>query len=1574
MKKNILKRLTAFAAAMTMIGISFPSGGVLNGLPYIFGTAAAADDTGDIRNANDGYVEIDSWDELKTCVFNSVPSETTKIRLTGNVHLEDLGINSGLPGDSITVKRDTNIEIDLNKWSIYRESIDGVNEGSIIVVEEGASLTITDTISTHFGEIRGGLSENGGGIINYGTLSITNAAITGNAAVAAEDSDEYGGCGGGIANYGKLYLYNVKIHDNHAIGYDLDENNRNEGNGGGIANYGEMYIYPGTVLSGNSATDNGGGIYNAAGSVCEISSTLITENRAKNFGGGICSYSSGTITDTQITENVSGCGGGLYHGGDKPLHLKGTTSVESNAARKAGGVYQDYLIYVYDSIKVRGNKGSDYYLSGTQQIHTQRLNNDAIIFVTAEHTPRRITWGFKENNPDIASDYEKYSKIFAGNHAFRIDCLLENVTEEKGEIVLDPMTDVLFVDRFWDNDAALAVDHIIYAQSDYIRNISDAAATNKLEGGYYYVLDKDTTFDERLVIDGTVNIILTKDHDLRCNKGIHVGENSTLNIYGRFADDDDLGSGKLRAEVDNSDNAAIGGDKWEKAGQINIYSGNITAVSTGGYGAAIGGGLGMSRDNKWKTGSPRGIAIYGGTVDAYENNSSPAIGGGRYGISSWENGIKIYGGKVLAQGHVGIGDSADLYDPDTPPIEIYGGEVNAQGQGGAGIGSLECNNCRINIHGGFVKAVSKGASRCAAGIGSGRDHDQSGDINITGGIVLASSFSGAGIGAGIEGNAGNINITGGVVDSRSLGGGAGIGGGKYGNGGVVTVEGETTTVFAISCKYDDSWQTTHKWAGYGNVTPTAPYGVNVGGKAFTVLVAFIYDLARDSEYSGAGIGGGFEGDGNTVNINGGRVVASASDEEACAIGYGDDGTSSGNVKVYDNAKVSAGNDKDSAAPKAKEKRNSSCKENRYVCVEPCDHSSCKGVYINSRYHDVKCEYCGKCVRTEEHTFLTGETPQYSECSVCGGTATESSLKLIQKNPDGSEKTDIIKLPKNYVYTIPECTSAPEGYEFIYWIERNDVYLPGDTINVNYNTLTAVYLHTVPTQYIGKDGKPAEVSARQLTNDVICLPEGIYVADSDLTMNTYNGLVIKGNVKLILADGKTVDIPEHNDRHISVTYDNTNRGTLSIYGQEQQTGKLSVDGTAELTGYHQYGGKVEQTWSGVVINGECQIERGSFSTATLYVKEPVVINGGNVHIEEYRLNNVSSIRLRWTKITDSIQIDRFSQGTGTTPDISVADQKVFKDDSGRKYSGTLSAEDLSAMLGKLLTPYHEDVEIAGYALGLNDSISIKIYYAVYDPDILANGQVGISSPGRAEEKYPFSAKEEVDGNEYYVFTYNVAAKEMKDTVTIQLYKDGEPVGEPVNTSVRTIADIYLSDPKYIRTVPLVNAMLHYGEYSQKYFDYNCDGLDYTDISDTVIDEEYAPDRQPAPSLPTGTSFAGATLTFRSETTLSFYFRTDDKTLSYSLDSEAEKKGYASEIDMSSFEGYTIFRVRGIKPDDLGESITVYINGSYGVTYSPLNYCYIALNGGTTDEDLRNVCRALYLYYIEAYKYEASFKET
>jgi hypothetical protein len=146
--------------------------------------------------------------------------------------------------------------------------------------------------------LRGGSAPFGGGIVNLGTLTLTDSTIANNQGVAE---------GGGIANSGRLTLTDSTV-----------ANNGTATAGGGVANFagGTVTIRHSTFAS--NASEGGGGIFNAAGGTVTMTDSLIAENSAalENAGGGLSNFGTMSITNTTITGNLalgtgSGFGGGI---------------------------------------------------------------------------------------------------------------------------------------------------------------------------------------------------------------------------------------------------------------------------------------------------------------------------------------------------------------------------------------------------------------------------------------------------------------------------------------------------------------------------------------------------------------------------------------------------------------------------------------------------------------------------------------------------------------------------------------------------------------------------------------------------------------------------------------------------------------------------------------------------------------------------------------------------------------------------------------------------------------------------------------------------------------------------------------------------------------------------------------------------------------------------------------------------------------------------------------------------------------------------------------------------------------
>ena len=158
----------------------------------------------------------------------------------------------------------------------------GSGDGGGILVNSNNTLTLTKSIVSHNTAILGG------GIANFGTVTLTDSTVSNNMANAV---------GGGIYNEGPATLSNSTL-----------SNNISNAAGGGIYNVRTVNVTNST-FSGNATNTSGGGIANFGTAVTLINSTLTNntadvDNNGDGEGGGIAQFS-GTFTtkNTIIASN-----------------------------------------------------------------------------------------------------------------------------------------------------------------------------------------------------------------------------------------------------------------------------------------------------------------------------------------------------------------------------------------------------------------------------------------------------------------------------------------------------------------------------------------------------------------------------------------------------------------------------------------------------------------------------------------------------------------------------------------------------------------------------------------------------------------------------------------------------------------------------------------------------------------------------------------------------------------------------------------------------------------------------------------------------------------------------------------------------------------------------------------------------------------------------------------------------------------------------------------------------------------------------------------------------------------------
>jgi hypothetical protein len=215
-----------------------------------------------------------------------------------------------LAGQKITLSGGA---LEITKWitidatSIGGITVDANKESRVLYVNSESKSLIVELNNL---VITGGLTEDGygGGILNglYCTLSLDSCTIT------ESEADN----GGGICNFGTLTMTNCTVSGNTASSIYSDNGLiYHTGNiyGGGIYNGRGALTMTNCTVARNTANGSyhgdGGGIYNSGGSLtltnCTVASNIAFSSDGSSSGGGICDLGTSFIYNTIIVQNTA---------------------------------------------------------------------------------------------------------------------------------------------------------------------------------------------------------------------------------------------------------------------------------------------------------------------------------------------------------------------------------------------------------------------------------------------------------------------------------------------------------------------------------------------------------------------------------------------------------------------------------------------------------------------------------------------------------------------------------------------------------------------------------------------------------------------------------------------------------------------------------------------------------------------------------------------------------------------------------------------------------------------------------------------------------------------------------------------------------------------------------------------------------------------------------------------------------------------------------------------------------------------------------------------------------------------
>ena len=192
-------------------------------------------------------------------------------------------------------------------------TISGNNAVRVFQVNAGSTLNLSG-VTVANGNV--GTSDNGGGIANRGTLTVSGSTFSGNS----------GHFGAAILNVdGTLTVSGSTFSGNSAF------------DGGGIENVSGTVTVSGSTFSGNSASTDGGGIDSLDGTLT-VSGSTFSSNSASEGGGIFELDTATTISNSTFSGNTASEEGGGIWALSEQLSLRNTTLTNNRPGGNCGGL------------------------------------------------------------------------------------------------------------------------------------------------------------------------------------------------------------------------------------------------------------------------------------------------------------------------------------------------------------------------------------------------------------------------------------------------------------------------------------------------------------------------------------------------------------------------------------------------------------------------------------------------------------------------------------------------------------------------------------------------------------------------------------------------------------------------------------------------------------------------------------------------------------------------------------------------------------------------------------------------------------------------------------------------------------------------------------------------------------------------------------------------------------------------------------------------------------------------------------------------------------------------------------
>ena len=274
--------------------------------------------------------------------------------------------------------------------------------------------------------------------------------------------------------------------------------------------------------------------------------------------------------------------------------------------------------------------------------------------------------------------------------------------------------------------------------------------------------------------------------------------------------------------------------------------------------------------------------------------------------------------------------------------------------------------------------------------------------------------------------------------------------------------------------------------------------------------------------------------------------------------------------------------------------------------------------------------------------------------------------------------------------------------------------------------------------------------------------------------------------------------------------------------------------------------------------------------------------------------------------------------------------------------------LSMLPATVFATGETETVLKGWNIALGENIGVKFHLNSADYTVTTTVNGAAVTPAISEN----------------VVTVNVAAAQMTDKIGLTV-KNGEEIVHTGEYSVRQYAEIILNGEYDDYIKDMVKEMLNHGAYAQEYFNYKPNSTlanaGYELENNASVPSE-VPSVAPEGSAE-GVSLYGMSLVFRSKIAVRFYFAVNGNANDHTF-----KVGETAYKAVKK-DGLYYVEVGNINPQNLDEQITVTVDDTLAVSYSPLNYIVRKYNDAASSETLKNLVQAMYGYHLEAKYYNS-----